>query len=337
VALWLGVVSAGCVGYGVPASNAPAGGLPHELSKVDLPTYVIEPPDILTIDAVRVVPRPPYHIEPLDALLVHVSGLPQDRAPIDNVFVVNPDGTIVLGADYGAVNVDGMTLDQAAAAVEARLRERSLRAPRAVVSLAQSQGVQYIRGEHLVRPDGTISLGVYGSVPVTRLTIEAARAAIERHLAVYLVRPRVAVDVIAYNSKIVYVITDGAGYGQQVVRLPVTGNETVLDAISQVNGLAPQASKCRIWVARPNPTSRCAQVLPVDWNAVVEGGVASTNYQLLPGDRVFVQSDALVATANWINKIVSPVERVFGVILLGADTVNILRHPNTGGTGVSGG
>jgi hypothetical protein len=146
----------------------------------------------------------------------------------------------------------------------------------------------------------------------------------------------VAVDVVAYNSKTIYVITDGAGYGQQVIRLPVTGNETVLDAISQVNGLAPQACKCHIWVARPNPNARCAQVLRVDWNAVVEGGVAGTNYQLLPGDRVFVQSDTLVATANWINKIVAPVERVFGVTLLGADTVNVLRHPTTGGTGTGG-
>ena len=37
-------------------------------------------------------------------------------------------------------------------------------------------------------------------------------------------------DVQGFNSKLYYVILDGGGAGQQVVRLPVTGNETVLDA-----------------------------------------------------------------------------------------------------------
>ena len=38
----------------------------------------------------------------------------------------------------------------------------------ATVAIAQSRAMQVIRGEHLVRPDGTVGLGVYGSVPVVR-------------------------------------------------------------------------------------------------------------------------------------------------------------------------
>src|SRR6516225_1003029 len=34
--------------------------IPRELAKVSMPEYVIEPPDILLIDAVRVIPLPPY-------------------------------------------------------------------------------------------------------------------------------------------------------------------------------------------------------------------------------------------------------------------------------------
>jgi polysaccharide export outer membrane protein len=336
-ALWLGVLAAGCASYGPPPVNGAERAFPHELAKINLPAYVIEPPDILSIDALRLVPLPPYHVEPLDLLLVRVTGLPDTSERIDGVYAVNPDGTIVLGTTYGAVNIDSMTLEQTRAAVEARLRQKGLIRPRAEVVLAQSQAVQQIHGEHLVRLDGTISLGIYGSVRVTGMTIDVARAAIENHLSAYLVRPKVAVDVIAYNSKVIYVVTDGAGYGQTVVKLPVTGNETVLDAISQVNGLAPQASKCRIWVARPNPDAPCAQVLPVDWNAIVEGGVTGTNYQLLPGDRIFIQSDSLVALSNVINKIVSPVERVLGVVLLGNTTFKSIEAPATGAGGVGTG
>ena len=61
---------------------------------------------------------------------------------------------------------------------------------------------------------------------------------IERHLSTYLEAPQVAVDVFAYNSKTYYVITQGAGQGDDVTEFPITGNETVLDAIAQLGGLS---------------------------------------------------------------------------------------------------
>ncbi|HMC90779.1 MAG TPA: hypothetical protein VKI17_14575, partial [Gemmataceae bacterium] len=51
--------------------------VPRELAKVTLPTYVIEPPDILLLDAQRLVPVPPYRIAPLDILYVEVTNLPE--------------------------------------------------------------------------------------------------------------------------------------------------------------------------------------------------------------------------------------------------------------------
>lgn len=93
---------------------------------------------------------------------------------------------------------------------------------------------------------------------MTGLTLDQAKAAIERHLSQYLQKPEVAVDVLAYNSKVYYIIFDGAGNGQQMTRLPITGNDTVLDAISQIYGLLPVADKHHIWVARPAPQNRRA-------------------------------------------------------------------------------
>ncbi|HMP18485.1 MAG TPA: polysaccharide biosynthesis/export family protein, partial [Gemmatales bacterium] len=102
--------------------------------------------------------------------------------------------------------------------------------------LAQYRGMQQIKGEHMVGPDGTIRLGIYGSVFVAGMTLDEARSAIESHLSAYLQKPEVSVDVFAYNSKVYYVITDGGGFGEQVIPLPATGNETVLDAMSKVGG-----------------------------------------------------------------------------------------------------
>src|SRR5205823_9510052 len=92
--------------------------------------------------------------------------------------------------------------------------------PQVTVALAQFRGMQQIRGEHLVRPDGTVSLGTYGSVYVAGLSLGQAKCVIEKHLSEYLVNPQISIDVFAYNSKVFYVIFDGGGFGPQIYRLP---------------------------------------------------------------------------------------------------------------------
>jgi polysaccharide export outer membrane protein len=206
----------------VEAKVAPPGA-PVERGHVKLPPYVIDPPDLLSIEVVVKDPKTGA-----------TDRLPQQ--PISGRFLVRPDGTVGLGL-WGSASVAGLTLDQAAKAV----REQVVKGRPAELAAAN----------------------------VTAL-----------------------VDVIAYNSKVYYVITDSAG-GEQVVRLPITGNETVLDAVAQVGGHAPAPGKRKVWVSRPAPKAgRPAQTLPVDWRGIAEQGVTATNYQLLPGDRVYVKQAA---------------------------------------------
>jgi polysaccharide export outer membrane protein len=72
----------------------------------------------------------------------------------------------------------------------------------------------------------------------------------------------------------------------------------------------------------------------VDWRAIVQGGSTCTNYQLFPGDRVFVDADCLIKTDLWLAKILAPVERVLGITLLGSSVVNSIRNTNGTTTGV---
>jgi polysaccharide export outer membrane protein len=304
-----------------------------ELAKVTLPAYVIEPPDILLVDALRVVPKPPFRIQSFDTLQVIVEGTLLEQ-PINGLYVVEPGGMLDLGPSYGKVMVGGQSLEEAQDAVFRHLK-RVLREPQVSLTLAQAAGQQQIAGEHLVGPDGTINLGTYGSVYVTGLTLEQAKTAIEKHLAQFLDAPLVSVDVFSYNSKVYYVITEGAGYGDNVARFPVTGNETVLDAVSQINGLSRLSSK-DIWIARPAPSGvGCDQVLPVDIESIMKGGSTATNYQLLPGDRVFIAQDQWVAFDSVIGKITAPFERIFGFVLLGSSAIQQMNrfpygfNPNT--------
>ena len=314
-------------------------GLPRELEKVMHPEYRIEPPDILVVEAYKGSPKPPHRIEPLDVLSVTNS---EPGKPFQGVVSVDAEGMIDLAPEYlptkgtSKVLVLGKTTDEAVVAIERYLLENVGLVKGNVkvsVGLAQTRAMQRVSGTHLVQADGTIGIGSYGSVSVTGLTLAEAKAAIEKHLAAYLLDPGVSVNVQGFNSKLIYVIQDGGGAGQTVMRLPCTGNETVLDAISQVNGLSAVSSTDRIWVARPAGADCPHQILPVRWNAVVSGGETATNYQLFPGDRIFVASQPIVRADIRLARVLAPIERVFGIILLGNGTIRSLtgQQANFGG------
>ncbi len=184
-------------------------------------------------------------------------------------------------------------------------------------SPALSRGSPPLAGHFLVHPDGTITLGVYGSVYVAGMTIDQAKAAIaaliQQRTAKDLTEEQVLlelqVDVSRFNSKFYYIIIAG-GNGQQVHRMPCTGNETVLDAISLVGGLPALAGKRRIWVARASAADvKEARTLPVDWKAITQDGNARSNYQLLPGDRIYVQPEPTFPSNSFLGKMFSPPAR----------------------------
>jgi hypothetical protein len=149
-----------------------------------------------------------------------------------------------------------------------------------------------ITGKHLVAPDGRINLGKYGSVYVAGLTLEAIRAAIEKQLSTSMQNPEVAVDVFAYNSQTYYVIMTNSVSGDTVQQCPITGNETVLDAIAQVgDNPIPATATLSVLRTPSGPTGR-PKTLPVDWQEIRRGGSMDTNYQMMPRDRLIISQPA---------------------------------------------
>lgn len=308
------------LGKKVPEEMEP----PRELSMTSLPAYRIAPPDVVTIELQKMVPKPPYYLQTLDVIYVRVLGTLYDQ-PIDNYYVISAEGTIDLGPSYGVIRVEGMTVEGARDAIKNHLTQ-VLRAPEVSISLAQMSAMQPINGQYQIGPDGTVNLRYYGTVHVAGMTLMEAKFAIEQRLSHYLNSPVVSMDVVAYNSKSYYVITQGAGNGDSVRKLPITGNETVLDAISQIGGMS-QLSSQKIWIARPAPGNfACEQRLPVDWTAISSGASTATNYQIMPNDRVFIVQDNFTATSNWIGRVMSPFERAAGVISLGTNTARNIRN-----------
>ena len=266
----------------------PAGSVPNELSAVTLPEYVIEPPDVVQIEAVLRV----------------VKGSAKD-----------PD------------------------AIKKDADKPEAKGPVEYSNYTEPLPIHPIAQQFQVQPDGFVHLGAYGSVPVSGLTVNQARLAIRAALAKQIEVKAggkieesliVIVSVVQYNSKTYTVFTDGGGNGERVYKMPITGKEFVTDAIANIGGLPVEASKRNIWVARRTPEINEQQILPVDWVGISQWGVASTNWQLFPGDRVYVKAQRLVTVDNTLFKILAPVQQIFGVTLLGTQTVNTIAGRGIG-------
>ena len=298
---------------------------PRELSMVSLPPYRIEPPDELYIDVMTLVPRPSYRIGPLDVLQINVLGTPKDK-PIRGQYRVEADGTMNLGAPYGVIRVLGLTTEEVEADITRSL-QFFLKAPTVSIQLSRSATAEELSGRYRVEPNGVVNLGRCGMVYVTGKTVTEARKAVEAQLAHDFDSPRASVEVLQYSGMSYYIIVDTAllpGEGN-MWRLPITGNETVLDAVCKARELSSAMARLStktIWVARPAPgDSTPEQILPVDWDAVTHGGITDTNYQILPGDRIYIVDDSVVIMNNVIGKFTSPIERLLNIANLGASTM----------------
>ena len=62
----------------------------------------------------------------------------------------------------------------------------------------------------------------------------------------------------------------------------------MLDGILAAGGLDQRASLTQIVLSRPTRPNGCRIVLPICYRKIVQLGDTTTNYQLMPGDRIFV-------------------------------------------------
>lgn len=141
-----------------------------------------------------------------------------------------------------------------------------------------------------VMVDGTIDLGEFGRLVVAGMTVEQIEAAIEGRVeSVQNRRLPVNVRLLEANAAQVYVL----GEVGSPAAYPIAGRETVLDAILLAGGLTSRASPCDIVLVRPTGPCDCRVVLPVCYRQITQLGDTTTNYQLQPGDRIYVGGRSL--------------------------------------------
>ena len=134
-----------------------------------------------------------------------------------------------------------------------------------------------------VRPDGKISVPLLDDVQAEGLTPEELKEVITRELGEYVVAPDVTVVVLQMNSRFVSVM----GGVARTLRVPLTRDMRVLEAITLAGGFTTFADKGDVRVVRRTPDGSEVEYR-FDYDEYVKGRAPGTNIVLRNGDMIIV-------------------------------------------------
>jgi len=138
-----------------------------------------------------------------------------------------------------------------------------------------------------VQPDGMVNLGQYGRMQVVGRTIQEIQSNVQSHIELREAKSGpINVRLIDWQSKRFYVLGEVNSPGA----FHLDGDETVLDALIEAGGIGRNANAHQVILSRPTPDGSCREVYPICYHQIVQLGDTATNYQIQPGDRVFVPS-----------------------------------------------
>ena len=173
-----------------------------------------------------------------------------------------------------------------------------------------------LSSDQTVQQDGTIELGTYGRLQVAGLSAEQIQSQVQNRVTstesfkhqkkMALVSHRtgglgtpdefaetpdygVTVRLVNKESGLFYVMGEVNAPGSY----PLVGHETVLDAIIAAGGLSDRCNDHKIILTRPQADGQPRSILPICYQQILQLGDVTTNYQLMPGDRIYVPSMTL--------------------------------------------
>ena len=142
-----------------------------------------------------------------------------------------------------------------------------------------------------VRPDGKIQLSLVGDFPIAGMTPEQAGAELKKAYTRELKNPDLAVIVKTFGASAVVV----QGEVRTPSQIPLIGNATLLQVISQAGSFLPTADIRNVTVVR-HSTGDKPLVTVVNLQEALQGVNPGNDIPMLPGDVVFVpalkQNDA---------------------------------------------
>jgi polysaccharide export outer membrane protein len=134
-----------------------------------------------------------------------------------------------------------------------------------------------------VRADGKISMPLLDDVQAEGLTSLELKEVVTRELEEYIAAPDVTVVVLQMNSRFVSVM----GAVARTMRIPLTSELRVLEAIALAGGFTAFADKSNVRIVRPGDDGAEVEYR-FDYGSYIKGKAPGTNIVLRPGDMVIV-------------------------------------------------
>jgi polysaccharide export outer membrane protein len=164
----------------------------------------------------------------------------------------------------------------------------------------------------IIRPDGNVFIPLLGDIYVEGLTPLEVRKKVHQLLGRYmkgLPEESVSVQIVGFNSKMVYVY----GYGTGMAAIPFTGDMTVLDAVTQ-SGMLASYSKRKIKVIRgERDPAKKPQRLVLNLNDIIKRGRTENNIVLRPDDVIYIPPTILGRIGLAVQDVLFPVQPIQSV------------------------
>ncbi len=175
-----------------------------------------------------------------------------------------------------------------------------------------------IERELTVRPDGRISFDLIGDVEARGRTVEEVRLDIATRLKEFIVQPDVTVLLTTSQSRTFFIL----GEVNRPGAYPIIGDVSAVHALGLGGGPTRMASLDNAKLVRPSPEGELTY--PIHFGAITEHGYGATNYQLQPGDVVYVPPNLSARIGYALQLIFFPLQQVLG---LGGTVINAAVAP----------
>ena len=168
-------------------------------------------------------------------------------------------------------------------------------------------------GDFSINFDGRIQYNYLGDLPVAGLTKYELQQVLEKMLAEYIRVPSVTVQIMAYNSKVIYVIGEVGRPGKFIMRGDVI---KLREAILAAGLLTHDAATSRVHVIKPDLTDPRVRV--VNMKRILYKGKLKDDVDLYPGEIVVVPSTVLSKINDFLGTLLNPVSRAASAAALAA-------------------
>ena len=139
-----------------------------------------------------------------------------------------------------------------------------------------------LQQEVMVLPDGTISFPLVGIINVSAKTPAQVQQQIKSKLSRVIPDPEINVTVQSVNGNNIFIIGKVNKPGQ----MPMIRPTDIMQALSLAGGITAYANGEEIKIIRR--TGNKQQVIPFDYNKLLEGEALNTNILLKSGDTIIV-------------------------------------------------